>query len=312
MWLPCRARLPLVRAQKLILVLAIAHVMLGGCAVGPERQALRDAGAPVELEQVPFFPQDEYQCGPAALATVLVQSGVDVTPQALVPRVYVPDREGSLQAEMIAATRSHGRVPYVLPQHLAPILAELRAGQPVLVLQNLGLKHWPVWHYAVLVGFEPEAEIFLLRSGTEHREKQRATRFLASWDRAGRWAMVAARPGEPPAGDDVLGWLRAVAPFESTGDLDLGAAGYVAAVARWPGEPLAWTALGNIRYLQRDLLAAVAAYRHALQLSPGFQTACSNLAQAVAELIAAGSPACKDPDACGNPCGALAPARRDQ
>lgn len=275
--------------KQFLILLAVVLLAVSACAVGPERQVLRDSGSPLELVQVPFFPQDEYQCGPAALATVLVHSGVDVTPQQLVPRVYVPGRQGSLQAEMLAATRSQGRVPYLLPGKLAPILAELRAGHPVLLLQNLGVDRWPVWHYAVLVGFDPAAEKFLLRSGVTRREERGAVAFLASWDRGGRWSMVAVRPGEPPVSADVLGWLRAVAPFESTGNLDLAAEGYAAAVARWPEEAMAWTALGNARYLQRDLAAAATAYRHALQLAPGFQTACDNLAQTLDELDAAGA-----------------------
>jgi hypothetical protein len=246
--------------MRMLMLVAIAQLALSACAIGPEHRVLREAGSPVELVHVPFFPQDEFQCGPAALATVLVDSGVDVTPQQLVSRVYVPDRRGSLQAEMLAATRSQGRVPYLLPPTIAPILAELRAGHPVLLLQNLGLGRWPVWHYAVLIGFDPAAEKFLLRSGITRRQEFAAVPFLASWDRGGRWSMVAANPGEPPASADVLGWLRAVAPFESTGNLELAAEGYMAAVTRWPEEAMAWTALGNVRYRQRDLAAAEAAY----------------------------------------------------
>jgi tetratricopeptide (TPR) repeat protein len=284
---------------------AIAQLALSGCAIGPEHRVLREAGTPVELVQVPFFPQDQYQCGPAALATVLVDSGVDITPQQLVSRVYVPDREGSLQAEMLAATRSQGRVPYVLPQTLAPMLAELRAGRPVMMLQNLGLDRWPIWHYAVVIGFDPAAEEFLLRSGVTRRKAHSAVPFLASWDRGGRWSMVAVNPRDPPAGADVLGWLRALGPFESTGHLDLAAEGYEAAVARWPGEAMAWTALGNVRYLQRDLAAAEEAYLHALALSPAFWTACNNLAQTRSELAAAGEYSCDgDPASCAMECGA--------
>ena len=114
--------------------------------------------------------------------------------------------------------------------------------------------------------------------------------------------MIAATAGEPPVSANVLGWLRAVAPFESTGNLDLAAEGYVAAVARWPEEAMAWTALGNVRYLQRDLAAAEAAYRHALELSPGFRTACDNLAQTPRELAAAGVRACDGANACPYAC----------
>ena len=55
---------------------------------------------PVELTTVPFFPQEEYQCGPAALATVLTWTGVNVTPAELAPQVYLPERQGSLQLEI--------------------------------------------------------------------------------------------------------------------------------------------------------------------------------------------------------------------
>jgi tetratricopeptide (TPR) repeat protein len=271
------------RLRALILSLTV----LGGCAAGPELRVLREAGSAVELAEVPFFAQDQYQCGPAALATILVSEGVQVTPDQLVPLVYVPDRRGSLQAELLAATRSYGRVPYVMPHALAPMLEELRSGQPVLVLQNLGLDRWPIWHYAVLVGFDPGRQEFLLRSGTRERQRTRARSFLASWDRAGRWSMVAVPANQPPASADMLGWLRAVAPFESTGELETAVEGYEAAVERWPAEAMAWTALGNARYLQEQFTGAAAAYMRALELSPELWTARNNLVQT---MIARGCP----------------------
>lgn len=267
--------------------LLLSLIVLGGCAAGPELRALREAGSAVELTEVPFFAQDQYQCGPAALATVLVSGGVEVTPQQLVPLVYVPDRRGSLQTELLAATRSHGRVPYMMPPAITPILEALRSGQPVLVLQNLGLDRWPIWHYAVVVGFDPGRQEFILRSGTTERHQARARSFLASWDRAGRWSMVTVPATQPPASADLLGWLQAVAPFESTGELDTAVEGYEAAVARWPAEAMAWTALGNARYLQQQFAAAAAAYERALELSPGLWTARNNLVQA---MLAKGCP----------------------
>lgn len=260
-------------------ILACLLIFLGGCAAGPELQFLREVGASVELPEVPFFAQDQYQCGPAALATVLVNDGVDVTPLALVAQVYVPDRRGSLQAEMLAATRTHGRVPYVMEPSVAPILDALHAGHPVLVLQNLGLERWPVWHYAVVIGFDADNEDFLLRSGTTRRQRTTARSFLASWDRAGRWSMVAVPAHAPPASAQVLGWLQAVAPFESTGKLELAVEGYEAAVARWPDAAVAWTALGNARYLQQAFAAAAVAYERALALAPELWIARNNLVQ---------------------------------
>ena len=91
-------------------------LLLSGCAaLWPQTAELREAlpqGLPerVELKEVPFFPQTEYQCGPAALATALAAAGVKVTPEDLVSQVYLPERKGSLQIEMLAAARRHGLV----------------------------------------------------------------------------------------------------------------------------------------------------------------------------------------------------------
>lgn len=260
---------------------ATGLLALAGCAAGPELRVLRGSGAALELSNVPFFAQDLHQCGPAALATVLVHAGIEVSPEHLVPQIYVPERRGSLQLELLAATRRQGRVPYRLPGHLQPMLDELRAGRPVLVLQNLGLQRLPVWHYAVLVGFDAQREIFLLRSGTERRLEMDARKFLASWDRAGRWSMVVASASEPPTSADAVSWLQAMAPFESLGQLDLAAQGYAAAVARWPRDAMAWTALGNARYRQARLAEAETAYENALQLTPDQWVARNNLVQAL-------------------------------
>ena len=64
-----------------------------------------------------------------------------------------------------------------------------------------------------------------------------------------------------------------------------------------------WPALGNVRYLQRDLAAAEAAYLHALELSPAFPTACSNLAQTRSELAELGGRSCDGENPCTIECG---------
>ena len=65
------------------------------------------------------------------------------SPEALVEQVYLPQREGSLQAEMLAAPRRHGLVSYPLAPRLADLLKEVAAGTPVIVLQNLTFSFAP-------------------------------------------------------------------------------------------------------------------------------------------------------------------------
>ena len=259
-------------------------------------------GAAVELVDTPFYPQDDYQCGPAALATVLVASGIAITPEALASQVYVPERRGSLQAEMVAAARRHQRVPLVLPTELGGITAALQGGQPVLVLLNLGLRSIPVWHYAVVVGYDPATQTLLLRSGRERRQIMKAARFDAAWERSGRWALSLHRADAIPDAATAPAWIAAVAPFESLGQLGVAEAGYRAAVTRWPEAALPITALGNVYAAQRDWLPAVTAYSSALQRAPG-AALLNNRANALLEL-ACSTEAARDLDAAS----ALSPA----
>ena len=71
-----------------------------------------------ELADVPFFAKEDYQCGPAALATVLAHNGVDVTPDRLASRLFVPERWPvwhygtiSRQQTRVAAQHKRGRTP---------------------------------------------------------------------------------------------------------------------------------------------------------------------------------------------------------
>jgi tetratricopeptide (TPR) repeat protein len=279
----CRgaAMLP-VAALLLLLSLAGCSSLPLDALAGEPTPADRIATAAGPLQAVPFHPQLVHQCGPAALATILGASGVDADPQALAGRVYVPARRGSFQAELVAATRGAGRIPWLVDGSLAAIAAELAAGRPVLVLQNLGLPAAPRWHYAVVIGIEPGA--VTLRSGRNPRQRTSARSFLRSWNWAGRWGLVALRPGEWPASPEPRRWLGAMSDLELVGQAALATTGLEAATARWPGEPLAWFALGNSRYRAGRHGDALAAWRRSTALDAGFAAGWNNLAQVQGEL----------------------------
>jgi hypothetical protein len=268
------------RSCALRRVAPAAALLLSACAFAPSHPPLRDAA--VELADTPFFPQEIHQCGPAALATVLVADGVTVTPEALADEVYIPGREGSFQAELIASVRRHDRVPVPVAPGLPSLVAALDAGEPVLVLQNLGLGFWPRWHYAVVVGYDPASDRFLLRSGTTKRETVRASAFERTWRLGAWWAIAVAPPQTPPAFATVSSWVAAAAPFEALSRPAVAETAYRAAVARWPDAALPLQALANTRYAAHDLPGAEAALRAALVRSPDAATR-NNLANVLLE-----------------------------
>lgn len=243
---------------------------------------------PVAVDGVPFFPQRQHHCGPAALATVLGAGGVEVHPDELARAVYLPGREGSLQVEMLAAARRRGfmavRVgPDADPALPAAIVSQLAAGRPVLVLQNLGLEMWPFWHYAVVVGYQPDRDRFVLRSGRERRRPVGRARFSATLERAGGWAVVVLPPGAPAHGLAPRRYLQAAADLENIGAHEAALAAFRTAADTWPELPAAGLGIANNLYYLGRLDAAEAAYRSLLARRPGHEVALHNLATLLVE-----------------------------
>jgi tetratricopeptide (TPR) repeat protein len=285
--LPSRPRR---RVARRLTAAGILLLGLAGCAT-PQLQALLDghgstAALPqrIELEAVPFYAQDDYQCGPAALAMVLEAGGKAIPPEALRPQVYLPDRQGSLQVEMLAAARRNGFVAVELSPRLSDLLAEIAAGNPAVVLQNLALDWVPVWHYAVVVGYDLKDQQIVLRSGTERRLEMPLSTFERTWQRGGYWAMLALPPGRFPASVRAADYLSAVTRLEKAGPPEPAHAAYQAALARWPDHFTALMGAGNTAYRAGDFEGAEQAFRRATVVYPQSAAAHNNLAQTLADL----------------------------
>jgi hypothetical protein len=263
---------------------------LSGCAsLVPQTKELAQGGLPqglpekVELTEVPFFPQLEYQCGPAALATVLVSAGAKTTPDELVSQVYIPERKGSLQVEMLAAARRHGMVSYALAPRFEDTLREIAAGTPVVVLQNHGI-FTAGWHYAVAVGYDYSLGTLVLRSGTLERDVLPFAAHEVVWMRSGYWAMVAVPPDRIPATAEEKSWLNAIAAFERGGDARAARLAYKTFLGRWPENVNARVGLANTHHALGELAEAEAALREAARRDPESVVVLNNLAQTLSDL----------------------------
>ncbi len=267
--------------------LLVLLTLLSGCATTPQtdrvRASARFGQEITRVSGVPFFPQKAYQCGPASLAMALSWSGVRVTPDQLTPEVYLPGRRGSLQAEMVAAARRNGRIAYVIKPGLPSLLTELGAGNPVVILENLGLSWYPVWHYAVVVGTNVAGDEVTLRSGDAARQRMPLGLFERTWARSGDWGLLVLPPNRLPAAAQRRPYLKAVAAMERLKHFRQARIAYATALRRWPDSLVARVGLGNACYALKDLAGAEAAYRTAARQHPGSGIAYNNLAQTLAD-----------------------------
>ena len=288
MLLQCRCKQ---NARRLAGVFFLAGIfsLLSGCAfIIPQTEELRTAwpaGLPdrAEITAVPFFAQDDYQCGPAALATSLAHFKVPVTPDDLVSKVYLPARQGSLQIEMLAATRPYGLVSYQLPPRFEAMLREVASGTPVIVLQDYGV--WPVslWHYAVVAGYDRDKGELLLRSGTKPRLQIPFSVFEYTWKESGYWAMVTMPPERIPVTALEAPYLEALTAMERAAPPDAARRAYAAFLARWPGNLAAGIGLANRHYAAGDLAAAEAALRQTAAKHPDAVAVVNNLAHTLSD-----------------------------
>jgi tetratricopeptide (TPR) repeat protein len=266
------------RLSKLVGACLIA-IVVSGCAHTPPIVYPADVGPGVELRTTPFFAQEIHQCGPAALATVLGASGLSVTPDELVSQTYLPGRRGSLQVELIAAARRHQRIAYLLDPDTTAVFAELDAGHPVLVLQDLGVGPLHVWHYAVVVGYESGTRRIVLRSGTTERLTMPYADFVRSWRKSNEWAVVVLAADTLPATAQPGRYVESIEPIEQLGDTAVARDAYATALRRWPEDPVALFGLATTQYRLGELTSAAATYERLLRLAPGNPIVLNNLAE---------------------------------
>lgn len=271
--------MPPIRVGAMVTVMAVL-ALLAGC-VAPQTASLRKAGStapPVQLHEVPFFPQQDYQCGPAALAMMLSWSGRPLTPELLVPEVYVPGRKGSFTVELAAAARRHGRLMYPLAPTLEGVLAALDEGYPVLVLQNNGLAFHPVWHFAVVTGADRSRETFWLNSGRTRQMPVSFSVFERTWTRAGNWAALVLDPARLPDSLDPAAVVRELALIERAGSVREAQAGFSRAVLTWPEHKTGWLGLAASSLTLGDVALAESTLRELVRRQPRYGPGLNNLA----------------------------------
>ncbi len=142
------------------LLLGGALVVFGGCAAGrPETGASSlDAVLPGTrvIEGVPFLPQEEETCGPSSLAMLLRFHGKEATTRELVDETRTAGLRGTLITDLAAAARRRGFEAEVAALDFSDLRRRILAGEPVILLVDLGTWVWSRPHYLIAYGVTAE------------------------------------------------------------------------------------------------------------------------------------------------------------
>ncbi len=106
------------------------------------------------LSDVPFFRQNQYDCGPAALACVYNFLGVRQDPQEIANRVYSRKHKGSLNLQMLIDARQQGLVATMYSGSFEQIKQALDNEIPLILMLSDEPEDEDSLHYVVVVGYE--------------------------------------------------------------------------------------------------------------------------------------------------------------
>jgi predicted Zn-dependent protease len=140
---------------------------------------------------------------------------------------------------------------------LPALLAEVKAGHPVIVFENLALSWLPQWHYAVVYGYDLSKPEVLMHSGPEAAKHWDMRKFERSWMLADYWGLVVLPPDRLAASADELANVTAAAGLEQAGKLNEAQMAYQQIIKKWPQSLPAAIGLGNISFAQKNPVAAV-------------------------------------------------------
>lgn len=261
-----------------VILAAMLSLFLSACMTTQALKLRAQPPATVELSDVPYYAQRDFQCGPATLAMVMTYLGQPVTPDALAPELYLPGRQGTLTDELVAQARLRGFIPEKLPQTLRALADSLAEGAPVIVLQNNGLSWYPIWHYAVLIGSDAGRGEVVLRSGDQKRLVMSWSVLDRTWARGDYWAIrllpvAGPWPASASEAEVTRQLLAMVRPAPSSAQT-----GLRQAVQRWPQGLALWLALADVSERLDGLPAGEKVLREALTAQPDQPWLLNNLA----------------------------------
>jgi predicted double-glycine peptidase len=169
-------------------------VLFFGCAGNVE---IKPPGTGPFIQGVPFFAQDEYMCGPAALASVIGFHGRSEGMEAVAKEVYSAKLKGALPMDLLLYAKSKGFEAKYYKGSIEGLKESLERGEPLILFLNLGYDFYPAGHYVVAVGMDEAAGVVFAHSGMNREEAFTLRELEKSWSKTG-WSTLLVRPKERP------------------------------------------------------------------------------------------------------------------
>jgi hypothetical protein len=208
------------------------------------------------IPEVPFYPQQQFFCGPTTLSEVAGFYGLKQSPATIAPNTFISGLDGTLQIEMIAATRQLGLLAYAQRANMSQLLSLVADNIPVIVLQNNAIALLPQWHYAVVIGYDLDTAEIVLHSGITAAHRLNFATFERTWRRGNYWMLAMLPSNKASKHLDPFIYTKACQDLLNTHQVDTGIAALNTATKQWPEYWLPYFLLGNHYFSTEPLVAA--------------------------------------------------------
>ncbi|HXZ37454.1 MAG TPA: C39 family peptidase [Thermodesulfobacteriota bacterium] len=139
------------------------------------------------IEGVPFFPQEQFQCGPASLAGVLNYYGLRITPAEIAAEVFSRSARGTLDMDMVFYAQRKGMKAEQYAGSLEDLQGSIDSRRPLIVLIDQGFWVYQNHHFMVVVGYDKGG--IVVNSGKEENKFISLDSFLKTWEKTKFWTL---------------------------------------------------------------------------------------------------------------------------
>ncbi len=172
---------------KIFLLSLLLPIFISSCTFLHEIPSSKNAQMRI-IEHVPFFAQEDYQCGPSALAGVLNYWGVKVTPDEISKEIFSKAARGTLNIDMLLYSQKRGFNAVQYDGSLSDLKKNIDSGFPLIVMVDLGISFFKANHFMVVTGYNEEGVI--VNSGREKDKFFYEKDFLKAWGKTDYWTLL--------------------------------------------------------------------------------------------------------------------------
>ncbi|MCE5194297.1 MAG: C39 family peptidase [Nitrospiraceae bacterium] len=143
------------------------------------------------INNIPFYSQEEYQCGPASLAGLMNFLGVEITPEEIAKEIYSKSAKGTLNIDMIFYPQTKGLISEQYSGNIEDVKKKIDSGYPLIVFVDYGFLSVQANHFMVIVGYNEHGVI--ANSGKDKHKTIIYEDFKKIWEKTKNWTLILKR-----------------------------------------------------------------------------------------------------------------------